>query len=176
MRQEAEGKVVNSSMGEPGGAKGSAGGGGVARPRITIYSDGACRGNPGVGGYAAIVVSGAEERDVFGAEAHTTNNRMELTASIRALETLPESTQVHMVTDSQYLVKGMTEWLGGWMRRGWKTASKKPVLNQDLWEQLVAFKKKHSMTWEWVRGHDGHEYNERCDQLANHAIDRFLES
>jgi ribonuclease HI len=140
---------------------------------VTVYSDGSCHGNPGAGGYAAIIVSGREEREITGAVPFTTNNRMELTAAIRALESLPEHTRVHMVTDSQYLKNGATVWIHDWIRRGWKTSSRKDVLNRDLWEKLLALSRHHEVSWEWVRGHGGHLYNERCDQLANAAIARL---
>lgn len=141
--------------------------------QVTIYSDGACRGNPGVGGYGTIIVDGTgAEVEISGAEAHTTNNRMELTAAISGLETLTEPTsKIVMVTDSQYLQKGMTEWIKGWIRRDWKTSGRKPVLNRDLWEKLLALTKGRTVEWKWVKGHAGHEQNERCDQLANLAMD-----
>lgn len=141
---------------------------------VHIYCDGACKGNPGVGGYAAVVTSGTEVREIKGAVPHTTNNRMELTAAIRAFESLGDRCVVRVFTDSQYLLKGATEWASAWIRRGWKTAAKKPVLNRDLWQHLLKLIEGHEVSWEWVPGHDGVTLNERCDRLANEAIDEFL--
>jgi ribonuclease HI len=138
---------------------------------VRIYADGACRGNPGPGGWGAILRYGAEEREIFGGEAHTTNNRMELTAVIRALETLKRPTRVEVYTDSQYVQKGISEWLRDWKRRGWKTADKKPVKNRELWEALDELRSRHQVTWHWVRGHAGHPENERADRLANRGVD-----
>jgi len=141
---------------------------------VILYCDGACRGNPGVGGYAALLRSGGNEKVLSGAEAHTTNNRMELTAAIAGLGALTERCLVRMHTDSQYVKKGMTEWLSSWLKRGWRTKDNKPVSNRDLWEKLVTLCARHDVKWEWVAGHSGNELNERCDALANEAIDRFL--
>jgi ribonuclease HI len=140
-------------------------------PGVTIYTDGACRGNPGPGGYAAILVSGNTEKEVSGREPRTTNNRMELLAAIRGLEALTRQCRVRVVTDSQYVKKGITEWIEDWVRRGWRTADKKEVKNRDLWERLLELRGQHDVVWEWTQGHAGHEYNERCDRLANDAID-----
>lgn len=135
-----------------------------------IFTDGACIGNPGPGGYAAVIQIGDAEQVVVGNEGSTTNNRMEMTAAIRALEALegqPAGLEAVVHSDSEYVVKGMTLWLAGWKQRGWRTAAKKPVLNQDLWERLEALAASRKVTWTWVRGHAGHELNERVDGLAN---------
>jgi ribonuclease HI len=141
---------------------------------IEIYTDGACRGNPGPGGWAALLQSDAHARELSGAEALTTNNRMELTAVLRALEALKRPVQARLFTDSQYVRRGITEWLPGWKARGWRTADRKPVKNQDLWEQLDQLAARHRIEWLWVPGHAGVPGNERVDQLANEAIDIFL--
>ena len=141
--------------------------------RVEIYTDGACRGNPGVGGWGAILRSGGRERELFGGEPATTNNRMELTAAIRALAALKRRCAVSLYTDSQYVRQGITTWLADWKRRDWRTADRKPVKNQDLWEQLDALAAKHDVEWLWVRGHDGHPENERADALANRGIDEL---
>nr|WP_205407731.1 ribonuclease HI [Thiohalospira halophila] len=138
---------------------------------VEIFTDGACRGNPGPGGWGALLRKGEHERELSGSEKGTTNNRMELLAVIRALEALDRPCQVTVVTDSQYVQKGISEWLPGWKRRGWKTAAGKPVKNQDLWQALDAAAGRHTVKWEWVRGHNGHAENERADALANQAID-----
>jgi ribonuclease HI len=138
--------------------------------RVEIFCDGACSGNPGVGGYGVILRSGSAERELSGAAAETTNNRMEMTAAIEALAALKRPCRVTVTTDSQYLVKGMTEWLPGWVQRGWVNSRKEPVLNRDLWERLRELARGHDITWVWVRGHDGHIENERCDELARTAI------
>lgn len=148
---------------------------GKKQPReVRVYCDGACRGNPGPGGYGAILICGKHERELSGAELRTTNNRMELTAAIAALSLLTEPCRVRIVTDSEYLRKGITEWVKSWVRNGWRTAAKKPVLNRDLWEKLVDLCSRHDVEWAWVRGHSGDPLNERCDALANLAIDRLL--
>lgn len=139
--------------------------------KVEIFSDGACSGNPGVGGWGAILRCGDKEKEVSGYEELTTNNRMEMTAAIAALECLKRPSEVLLVTDSQYLYKGMTEWLSGWVKKGWVNSRKEPVLNRDLWERLAALSKNHRITWVWVRGHNGHPENERCDQLARAAIE-----
>lgn len=139
--------------------------------RVEIYTDGACRGNPGPGGWAATLELGEHLRELSGAEAQTTNNRMELTAVIRALEALKRSSPLIIHTDSEYVRRGITEWIGGWKARGWKTADKKPVKNQDLWERLDELSRQHDIEWRWVKGHSGVPGNERVDQLANAAID-----
>jgi ribonuclease HI len=142
---------------------------------VVIYADGACRGNPGPGGWAALLIQGEHEKELYGAEALTTNNRMELTAVIRALEALKKpGTTARVYTDSQYVIKGIEEWLETWKARGWRTADKKPVKNQDLWEQLDALTARHDLEWHWVRGHSGIEGNERVDALANRAIDEMV--
>jgi ribonuclease HI len=140
---------------------------------VEIYTDGACRGNPGPGGWGAILRKGGHEMELYDAEARTTNNRMELMAAIRALEALKRACEVTLTTDSEYVKKGITEWLPGWKRRGWKTADRKPVKNQDLWERLDKAAEKHRVQWQWIRGHSGHPENERADALANRAIDEL---
>lgn len=140
--------------------------------RVTIYTDGACSGNPGPGGWGAVLVYRGRERELFGGEAHTTNNRMELMAVIKALQALRRSCHVNLVTDSKYVMRGLTEWLPGWKRRGWRTAAKKAVKNQDLWEQLDVESSKHEIAWQWVRGHAGHAGNERADVLARAGIEK----
>ncbi len=142
--------------------------------KVIIHTDGACRGNPGPGGWGAILGYGDHEKELRGAERTTTNNRMELMAAIQALEALKRSCEVTLTTDSQYLRKGITEWLAAWKRRGWKTADRKPVKNQDLWERLEAASHRHTVHWKWIKGHSGHSQNERADQLANLAIDEML--
>jgi ribonuclease HI len=138
---------------------------------IEIYTDGACRGNPGPGGWGALLIMGEIEKELNGAEALTTNNRMELTAVIRALEALRRPVQARIYTDSEYVRRGITEWVHNWKRRGWRTADKKPVKNQDLWQQLDELVARHQLEWHWVKGHSGVPGNERVDQLANEAID-----
>src|SRR5712671_4667408 len=142
----------------------------MSEEAVEIYSDGACRGNPGPGGWGAIVRKGNSERELFGGERATTNNRMELTAVIRALESLENSSTVRVYTDSQYVQKGISEWIRGWKRKGWKTADKKPVKNEDLWKCLDQLNAAHQVEWHWVRGHSGHPENERADALANRGI------
>lgn len=141
--------------------------------KVEICCDGACSGNPGNGGWGAILRSGGREKELSGADGNTTNNRMEMTAAIVSLESLKRPCDVTITTDSQYLVKGMTEWLSGWVRKGWVNSKKEPVLNRDLWERLLALSKVHRIAWVWVRGHNGHPENERCDELARHAIESF---
>lgn len=135
--------------------------------KVEIHTDGACKGNPGPGGWGAILRSGGHERELWGGEAHTTNNRMEMTAAIMALEALKRPCSVELWTDSTYVMKGVTEWIHGWKRRGWKTADGKPVKNDDLWRRLDEARTRHDVTWRWVKGHAGHELNERADALAN---------
>jgi ribonuclease HI len=138
-----------------------------------IYTDGACRGNPGPGGWGAVLRYKGHEKTLYGAEAMTTNNRMELMAAIQALESLKRPCAVRLVTDSQYVQKGITEWMPQWKQRGWKTAAKKPVKNADLWQRLDTAVTRHDVAWEWVRGHSGHPENEQADALANRAIDEL---
>ena len=138
---------------------------------VRIYADGACKGNPGRGGWGAVLQSGGREKELFGGEAHTTNNRMELTAVIRALEALKRASHVEVYTDSQYVQKGISEWLADWKRRGWRTADKKPVKNEDLWRELERLAAAHRISWHWVRGHAGHPENERADALANRGVE-----
>ncbi|WP_018954181.1 ribonuclease HI [Thioalkalivibrio sulfidiphilus] len=142
--------------------------------RVEIFTDGACRGNPGPGGWGAVLRYKGRERTLKGAEAETTNNRMELTAAIMALETLTRPCAVDLTTDSQYVKQGLTQWIHGWKRKGWRTADGKPVKNQDLWMRLDAAAARHDVAWHWVRGHTGHPENELADQLANEAIDEML--
>jgi ribonuclease HI len=147
----------------------------LASSTVEIYADGACRGNPGPGGWGVLLIHKDREKELSGAEPMTTNNRMELTAAIRALEALKKpGTSARVYTDSQYVIKGIEEWVGGWKARGWKTADKKPVKNQDLWERLDALAAQHSLEWHWVKGHSGIPGNERVDALANRAIDELL--
>jgi ribonuclease HI len=137
---------------------------------VEIFADGACKGNPGPGGFGAILRYGQKTKEISGCEPETTNNRMEMTAVLKALRQLKRPCKVKVVTDSKYLVKGMTEWLSGWIKRNWVTAQKSPVLNRDLWEELVKVSRPHQIEWHWIRGHNGHPENERCDQLARDAI------
>jgi len=138
-------------------------------PRVEIATDGACKGNPGRGGWGAVLRWGDRERDMSGGEPETTNNRMELMAAIQALETLKRPCQVKLSTDSRYVMDGLTKWIHGWQRNGWKTADRKPVKNTDLWQRLLAAAQPHQITWEWVKGHAGHPDNERADKLASDA-------
>jgi len=137
---------------------------------IYIYSDGACKGNPGAGGWGALLVTDGHRKEICGGESNTTNNRMEMTAVIRALESLKRPSTVEVHTDSQYVQKGISEWMSGWKRRNWRTADGKPVKNQDLWLQLDALSQLHRIEWKWVRGHNGHPENERADALANQGV------
>jgi ribonuclease HI len=138
--------------------------------RVVIHTDGACSGNPGVGGWGAILEWGDHRREIKGGEVHTTNNRMELMAAISALETLKRPCDVDLHTDSQYLRQGITSWIHGWKRNGWRTADRKPVKNVDLWQRLDSAIGHHTVRWHWVRGHSGHDLNERADELAREAI------
>ena len=138
-----------------------------------IFTDGACRGNPGPGGWGALMRFQGNERSLYGAEPHTTNNRMELMAAIKALQALKRPCRVSLTTDSQYVRQGITEWITNWKKRGWKTAAKKPVKNDDLWRELDAAREPHEIEWHWVRGHTGHPENEMADALANRAIDEM---
>jgi ribonuclease HI len=141
---------------------------------VEIFTDGACRGNPGPGGWAALLVFGKERKEVSGSEAATTNNRMELSAAIGGLGALKRRCAVKLYTDSKYVLQGITEWLPNWKARGWRTAARAPVKNQDLWQLLDAAAANQDIQWIWVKGHSGHEGNEHVDQLANDAIDRML--
>ncbi|MDH5377279.1 MAG: ribonuclease HI [Gammaproteobacteria bacterium] len=140
-----------------------------------IFTDGACRGNPGPGGWAALLRHGQHIKEISGAQAMTTNNRMELLAVIESLKHLKRGCVLAITTDSQYVKNGISEWIKNWKRNGWKTAAKKPVKNEDLWRELDELASQHQIRWHWVKGHSGHEENERVDQLANEAIDRLLE-
>jgi ribonuclease HI len=139
-------------------------------PKVEIYTDGSCHGNPGPGGWGAVLRMGRREKELSGAETATTNNRMELTAAIRALQALRRPCLVQLYTDSRYLRQGITEWLAQWKRRGWRTAGRKPVKNVDLWQQLEDAAAVHRIDWHWIKGHSGHPENERADRLANEAI------
>ena len=139
--------------------------------QVTIYTDGACKGNPGPGGWGVWLQSGRHEKELFGSEAVTTNNRMELMAVIEALQALKRPCKVDLYLDSQYVRQGITEWIHGWKAKGWKTAAKQPVKNADLWQLLDEQCNRHDITWKWVRGHIGHPGNERADQLANRGVD-----
>ncbi len=141
---------------------------------VVVYTDGGCRGNPGPGAWAALLRYGAHERELSGAEPITTNNRMELMGAIVALETLTRASRVVLYTDSQYVKKGMTEWLRSWVARGWLTADRKPVKNADLWQRLQTAAERHQVDWRWVRGHAGDPGNERVDLLANQAMDKLI--
>ncbi|PID60834.1 MAG: ribonuclease HI [Gammaproteobacteria bacterium] len=142
--------------------------------KIEIFTDGACRGNPGPGGWGVVLRAGRHYKELKGAVPDTTNNRMEMTAVIEALGALKRDSEVVLTTDSQYVRRGVTEWMQNWKRRGWKTASKEPVRNVDLWQQIDALGARHRIDWQWVKGHSGHTENERCDTLANEAIDEML--
>ena len=140
---------------------------------VDIYTDGACRGNPGPGGWGALLRCGDVEKELYGGEADTTNNRMELRAAIEALGALTEPCSVNLTTDSAYVRNGITSWLEGWKKKGWKTAGRKPVKNVDLWQALDEQNRRHRVTWHWVKGHSGHPGNERADALANRGIDEM---
>lgn len=143
---------------------------------VELFTDGACKGNPGIGGWGALMRFGETEKRLFGAEAETTNNRMELMAVICSLEALTEPCSVSITTDSKYVLQGMTEWLANWKRRNWQTAAKKPVLNVDLWKRLDAAAGGHQIEWHWVKGHSGHRENEIADELANQGIEELRAS
>ncbi|MDH5573036.1 MAG: ribonuclease HI [Gammaproteobacteria bacterium] len=140
---------------------------------VKAYTDGACRGNPGPGGWGTLLIYDDREKRLYGGERETTNNRMELMAAIMALESLNQACQVQLTTDSQYVMKGITEWMDNWKKRNWKTANKKPVKNVDLWLRLDKAVQSHQVKWHWVRGHSGHPENEIADQLANQGIDEL---
>jgi ribonuclease HI len=146
----------------------------ASHDRVAAWTDGACSGNPGPGGWGAILIYGGREKELFGGEAMTTNNRMELTAAIMALEALTRACAVDMHTDSQYLRGGVTGWIAGWKRNGWKTADRKPVKNVDLWQRLETAAARHDVEWHWVRGHAGDVMNERADELARRGMKPFL--
>ena len=139
-------------------------------PKVVIFTDGACSGNPGPGGWGAILIHGRTEKQLAGGEAATTNNRMELMAAIQALEALTKPCQVELHTDSRYVMDGITQWMPAWKARGWKTAAKQPVKNEDLWRRLDAARLRHHVDWRWVKGHNGHELNERADALARKGL------
>ena len=141
---------------------------------VEIFTDGACKGNPGVGGWGALLRTKGKEREMYGGEAHTTNNRMELTGAIAALEVLSRPCHIRLHTDSKYVQQGISEWVHGWKQRGWKTASKQPVKNEDLWRRLDEAVARHKIEWIWVKGHAGHPENERADQLANRGVEDIL--
>ena len=140
---------------------------------VEIFTDGACSGNPGTGGYGAILKYGGEIKEISGCDPDTTNNRMEMMAVINALEQLKRPCRIKIITDSNYVVKGMTQWIHSWVKNNWKNSQKKPVLNRDLWEQLLRLSTPHRIEWQWVKGHHGHKENERCDKLAKEAIKRY---
>ena len=142
---------------------------------VDIFTDGACSGNPGPGGWGVVLRYGKTEKELSGGAKQTTNNQMEMTAVIEALKILKEPCDITLTTDSQYVVKGMTEWLKDWQNRGWKTAAKKPVANQELWQELSELAEKHRIRWQWVKGHAGHPENERCDSLARGFIEQLTE-
>lgn len=139
-------------------------------PEVVIYTDGACSGNPGPGGWGAVMISGEHIKEICGGEPDSTNNRMELMAAIQALEALKKPCKVELHTDSTYVMKGISEWIHGWKKRGWKTADNKPVKNDDLWRRLDSARSRHDVTWKWVKGHAGHELNERADGLARKGL------
>ncbi|MEJ6685206.1 MAG: ribonuclease HI [SAR86 cluster bacterium] len=140
-------------------------------PTVEMFTDGACRGNPGPGGWGVLLRYGEKEKRLWGGETATTNNRMELTAAIKGLEALNRSSRVDLTTDSQYVRKGITEWIAGWKQKGWRTASRQPVKNVDLWQELDKLVSVHEVHWHWVKGHSGHRENEIADELANQGID-----
>jgi ribonuclease HI len=144
-------------------------------PLVEIFTDGACSGNPGPGGYGAILKFGKKIKEISGCEAETTNNRMELVAVIQALSQLKRPCKIKLFSDSTYVIKGITEWIPGWIKRNWVNSQKKPVLNRDLWEILLKLSIPHQVEWIWVKGHHGHRENERCDELARDAIPQCLE-
>lgn len=141
---------------------------------IEIFTDGACKGNPGPGGWGVLLRLGEHQKTLFGGELNTTNNRMELTAAIRGLEALKKPAKVLLTTDSEYVMKGICEWMPNWKKRGWKTASRQPVKNADLWQQLDALVNQHQVEWRWVKGHSGHPENDLADALANQGVDQVL--
>jgi ribonuclease HI len=146
----------------------------IKKPAVTLYTDGACKGNPGPGGWGAWLIAGEHQKELFGGQRNTTNNQMEMTAVIEALSTLKRSCHIQLYTDSQYVMKGMTEWMPGWVRRGWRTAGGDPVKNAELWQRLAALCALHEIDWHWVKGHAGHEGNEKADELANRGVEMAL--
>lgn len=143
--------------------------------RVEIYTDGACRGNPGPGGWGALLIYGEKEKTLWGGEKDTTNNRMELTAAIKGLDSLKRHCKVMVMTDSSYVKKGITEWIQNWKAKGWKNSNKKPVKNIDLWKQLDELSGQHDIEWKWIKGHSGHKYNEIADDLANRGVDELAD-
>lgn len=146
----------------------------ITKPSVTIYTDGACSGNPGPGGWGAILISGVHRKEINGGEAHTTNNRMELLAAISALDALRQPSDVDLHTDSEYVRNGISKWIFGWKKKGWRTADNKPVKNAELWQQLDTARLRHEIRWHWVKGHAGHPENERADELAREGMAPFL--
>lgn len=146
----------------------------MAKQQVEMFTDGACRGNPGPGGWGVLLRYGGHEKELCGGESPTTNNRMELMAAIVGLETLSRPCQVDLYTDSKYVMQGITEWIDNWKAKGWKTASRQPVKNVDLWQRLDAARARHEVQWHWVKGHNGHAENERADVLANRGIDELV--
>ena len=142
--------------------------------KVKVFTDGACSGNPGPGGWGVLIIHNKKEKELFGGEEQTTNNRMELTAVIKALELLKNPSSLEITTDSTYVKDGITKWIHNWKEKGWRTSNKKPVKNKDLWTQLDALTKEHSIDWKWVRGHTGHLENEKADELANQGIDNLF--
>lgn len=154
---------------------GGAGSNGSGQVPVRMWTDGACKGNPGRGGWGVLMKYGTHSKEIFGGERETTNNRMELTAVIRGLQALTRPSRVELHVDSQYVMKGMTEWIHGWKRNGWRTAAKKPVANAELWRELDELITRHDVTWTWVRGHAGDPGNERADELANRGVEELAE-
>ncbi|MEK7846203.1 MAG: ribonuclease HI [Nitrospinota bacterium] len=142
--------------------------------KVFIYADGACRGNPGAGGYGVVLKHNNNIKEIKGTERNTTNNKMELTAAIIGLRTLKEPCDVTLISDSNYLIQGMTKWVNLWIKKGWKTYAKMPVKNRELWEKLIVLSKRHKIEWKWIKGHNGHVENEMADRLANKAIDELV--
>jgi ribonuclease HI len=147
---------------------------GIMMQEVEIFTDGACKGNPGPGGWGVVLRYKGQEKNLKGAEADTTNNRMELTAALEALKSLKRPCRVSLTTDSEYVRKGITEWIHSWKLKGWRTAAKQPVKNADLWQALDEATRQHQVEWHWVKGHSGHPENEKCDQLANEAIEEMM--